>query len=510
MLGDLLASCFDVNLALWAGAASEVEDQAVRWVERVHRLPRGGGRIHERRHDLERHGARRRTRAGASRLATTAAWPAAPARSTARARRTTPSSARRSSSGSAPTCVRALPLDDRAPGCDPRRSRTAIDRDVAAGVAPIAVVATAGTTLTGAVDPIDALADVCAERGTSGSTSTGPTASPRRRRPSAGHLFAGLERADSVTLDAHKWLFLPKACGVVLVRRREDLHGALAHEEDYVPHDRPDHHMVDITLEYSRPFRALKLWLAFRAHGADAIRDAIERNLRQARLLHDEVAACDDFELLCGEPPLSVVPFRHVPEGVTDLDEHNLRLVAALQETGDVWVAPAQVDGRRLPAAVRRELPHDRRRRARARHACARRGADAGRDPFLAPLPSASSSRSCRSCGRTCRDAAETCFVLTGMPAPPCSSLRRSWRFVASGIWFSSPTAAMYARRSLGVRRFSIRCACSGVFGSPNAWIFFIAPASSGFCRSRAAIDAFWNHRLKSGTFERNVTTGRR
>ena len=55
-----------------------------------------------------------------------------------------------------------------------------------------------------------------------------------------------------------------------------------------------------------------------------------------------------------------------------------------------------------------------------------------------------------------------------------------------------------------------MRCACSGFFGSPNWVIFFIAAASSGFCRSRAAIDAFWNHRLKSGTLERNVTTGRR
>jgi aromatic-L-amino-acid decarboxylase len=165
---------------------------------------------------------------------------------------------------------------------------------------------------------------------------------------SAGHLFAGLDRADSVTLDAHKWLFLPKACGVVLVRRHEDLHGALAHEEDYIPHERPDHHMVDITLEYSRPFRALKLWLAFRAHGSEAIRAAIERNLGQARLLYDEVARHSELEHLCGEPQLSIVPFRHVPTGMSEgeLDEHNARLVEALQQQGDVWVAPARVDGK--------------------------------------------------------------------------------------------------------------------------------------------------------------------
>jgi aromatic-L-amino-acid decarboxylase len=343
VLGDLLASCFDVNLALWAGAASEVEEQAVRWVSEFIGFPAAAGAF---------------TSGGTISNVTALA---------AARERALPGTRRCGMAGQAGalycsgeahySVVRAAELlgigSDRVRGLRqdgarrlaPEEVAAAIDRDRDAGIASIAVVATAGTTLTGAVDPIDALADVCAERGTWLHVD-GAYGVAAASTTSAGHLFAGLERADSVTLDAHKWLFLPKACGVVLVRRREDLHGALAHEEDYVPHDRPEHHMVDITLEYSRPFRALKLWLAFRAHGADAIRDAIERNLRQARLLHDELAACDDVELLCGEPPLSVVPFRHVPHGVADLDAHNLRLVAALQETGDVWVAPATVDGK--------------------------------------------------------------------------------------------------------------------------------------------------------------------
>ena len=73
--------------------------------------------------------------------------------------------------------------------------------------------------------------------------------------------------------------------GCILVRKRDDLIQAFAHEEAYIPHERTGH-MVDITLEYSRPFRALKLWLAFRAHGAEAFRVAVEENLRQARLLY--------------------------------------------------------------------------------------------------------------------------------------------------------------------------------------------------------------------------------
>jgi aromatic-L-amino-acid decarboxylase len=239
--------------------------------------------------------------------------------------------------------VRALPLDEQ------RRLRPdavgeAIDADLAAGVAPVAVIATAGTTLTGAVDSIAALADVCEERGLWLHVD-GAYGVAAATTPSAGALFAGLERADSVTLDAHKWLYLPKACGVVLVRRREDLHGALAHEEDYIPHERPQHHMVDITLEYSRPFRALKLWMAFRVHGVDAIRAAVARNLDQAKLLYSALQRYPDLEAVCGPPDLTIVPFRHVPPGVEDLDSHNARLVQALQQDGRIWIAPANVDG---------------------------------------------------------------------------------------------------------------------------------------------------------------------
>ena len=119
-------------------------------------------------------------------------------------------------------------------------------------------------------------------------------------------LFRGLERAGSVSVDAHKWLYLPKACGIVLVRQQEDLADAFAHEEGYLPHQQHELHAVDITFEYSRPFRALKLWLAMRAHGAQAFRDSIERNLGEAQLLYDQIGTHDDLEAL-GPPQLSIV-----------------------------------------------------------------------------------------------------------------------------------------------------------------------------------------------------------
>jgi aromatic-L-amino-acid decarboxylase len=216
----------------------------------------------------------------------------------------------------------------------------AIDEDRAEGITPIAVVATAGTTLTGAIDPLDEIADVCEARGVwmhiDGAYGL-PAASVRPER------FRGFDRAHSVSVDAHKWLYLPKACGIVLVRRRDDLIASFAHEQGYLPHQQHELHAVDLTFEYSRPFRALKFWLAMRAHGAAAFREAIERNLREAGLLHDALGERDDFEVL-DEPTLSIVPFRHVPAGVDDLNAHNQALADALQADGRVWIASALID----------------------------------------------------------------------------------------------------------------------------------------------------------------------
>lgn len=341
VLGDLLASCFDANLAVWAAAASEVEEQAVRWVAEFVGFPAGAGAF---------------TSGGTISNMTALAAARERAIPGARSRglggveaalycsQEAHYSIERSAEllGIGAANVRALPIDEQR-RLIPEAVAEAIAADRAAGRLPVAVVATAGTTLTGAVDPIGALADVCAEQGVWLHVD-GAYGLPAATTPSAGHLFQGLDRADSVTLDAHKWLYLPKACGVLLVRRRGDLAQAFSHEEAYIPHERSGH-MVDITLEYSRPFRALKLWLAFRAHGAQAFRDAVEENLRQARLLYELVEAHEALEPMCGPPPLSIVPFRHVA-AAGDLNEHNAALVRALQDDGRVWVAPATVDAK--------------------------------------------------------------------------------------------------------------------------------------------------------------------
>jgi aromatic-L-amino-acid/L-tryptophan decarboxylase len=341
VLADALASCHDVNLATEAAAASLVEAQALRWVAEFVGFPSGAGAF---------------TSGGMISNLTALA---------AARERALPGSRSHGLGGrvgavycsadvhySVRRAVELLGLGSeavRAVGLDgARRMRAgetaaAIDEDRAAGVVPVAVVATAGTTLAGAIDPLEELASICAERGVWLHVD-GAYGLPAAAAPSTRRLFAGLDRADSVAVDAHKWLYLPKACSVVLVRDRAALEAAFLHASSYLLHDDGEIDPVDRTLEYSRPFRALKLWLAFRVHGAQAFRDAIERNLRLARLLAAEICRHDDLELLL-EPELTVLLFRHRPDEVADLDRHNLALGQALQRDSRVYVAPADVDG---------------------------------------------------------------------------------------------------------------------------------------------------------------------
>jgi aromatic-L-amino-acid/L-tryptophan decarboxylase len=338
VVGDAIAAAYDINLAVDARAATEIEQQAVRWAAEFVGFPAEAGAF---------------TSGGT--ISNTSSLAAARERALPGSRFEGLGGARVAvycsqevhysitraieMLGIGSRNLRAIALDEE------RRMRAdelaaAIDRDVADGVTPIAVVATAGTTLTGAIDPLDQVADVCEARGVWLHVDGAYGLPAAAVRPD---LFRGLERADSVSIDAHKWLYLPKACGVMLVRHSRDLEASFAHEQGYLPHQKHELHAVDITFEYSRPFRALKLWLAFRAHGAPAFRAAIEENLAEARLLYDEVRRYDDLEVL-GLPQLSIVPFRHVPEGVDDLNAHNQALAAALQQDGRVYLSSALID----------------------------------------------------------------------------------------------------------------------------------------------------------------------
>jgi len=239
--------------------------------------------------------------------------------------------------------VRQIPIDGRR-RMRPEALEEALREDIALGVVPVAVVATAGTTLTGAVDPLDAIADVCASHDV-WLHIDGAYGLPGAAAPTAAPLFAGLERADSATIDAHKWLGVQKSCSVVLLREQGRLQAAFGHEERYMLHEGDVANPVDRTLEYSRPLRSLRLWMAFRVYGAAQYRAWIEHTLANARHLTETLRDSPEFELL-HEPMLSTVCFRHVPPGVDDIDAHNVRLAREMQRDGRVFLAPASVDGR--------------------------------------------------------------------------------------------------------------------------------------------------------------------
>lgn len=340
-LADLLAATYDMNLAVDARAATMLEQQAVRWVGDFVGYPAANGAF---------------TSGGtisnvtALAAARERALPGSRAAGLGGLRIAVYASSEVHYSitravellGIGSDQLRDIPIDEEH-RMRPGLLAEALDRDVAAGVTPVAVVATAGTTLTGSVDPIGAIADVCEERGVwlhvDGAYGL-PAAAVDPAR------FAGIDRADSVSIDAHKWLYVPKACSVVLVREANSLSAAFAHQEGYLPHQRHELHAVDITLEYSRPLRALKVWLAFRAHGAAQFREAIRRNLAEAALLHREAEARPDFETFDAAPHLSIVPVRHVATGVEDLDAHNQALADAIQADGRVYLASALIEDR--------------------------------------------------------------------------------------------------------------------------------------------------------------------
>jgi Glutamate decarboxylase and related PLP-dependent proteins len=200
---------------------------------RVHRVrARGGGRVHERWDGLEHDRARRGEHAlpgsryeglGGKRVAIYCSQEVH--YSGTRAVETL---------GVGSANLRAIPLGAER-GLAPEALAEAIDRDLADGVTPIAVVATAGTTLTGAIDPLEAIADICEQRGVWFHVDGAYGLPAVAARP---ELFAGFERAHSVAVDAHKWLYLPKACGILLVRNQGDLVASFGHEQGYLPHQR--------------------------------------------------------------------------------------------------------------------------------------------------------------------------------------------------------------------------------------------------------------------------------
>lgn len=243
--------------------------------------------------------------------------------------------------------LRRIPLDDGSRlRCD--LLRAAIGRDRDRGLRPLCVVGTAGTTPTGAVDPLDAIADVAGENGlwfhVDGSYGALAALDPRR-----AHLFEGIARADSLAVDPHKWLNVPFEAGCILVRDKACLERAFGCVPAYLSGgDSPvGHDHWHYGFELTRADRAAKIWLALSQYGVRAFAEMISAHNDLAGRLHGLLRDDPDFEPV-HVPSLSVLCFRYAPEGLPDpaVDDLNARIEGLLNAQGRVAVAASAFGGR--------------------------------------------------------------------------------------------------------------------------------------------------------------------
>jgi aromatic-L-amino-acid decarboxylase len=222
----------------------------------------------------------------------------------------------------------------------------AVRDDLAAGRRPFAVVATVGTTSATAVDPVPAIADVCArhrlwlhvDAAYAGSAAVAPE---------FRWALAGCERADSLVANPHKWLFTPIDCSALFTARPEAFRAALTLVPEYLKTDVADAvDLMDYSFQLGRRFRALKLWFVFRHFGTEGLAARVREHVRLARAFADLVDAHPSFERLAAVP-FSVVCFRARPEGLAgaELDSFNLRLLERVNASGEVFLSHTRLDG---------------------------------------------------------------------------------------------------------------------------------------------------------------------
>ena len=221
----------------------------------------------------------------------------------------------------------------------------AIKSDLAAGVKPLAVVATVGTTSSTSIDPVPALADIC-ERYNVWLHVDAAYGGAAALVPSHRSVLAGCERADSFVTNPHKWLLTPIDCSLLYTRRPDDLKHAFSLVAEYLRTDEQDVvNLMDYGLSLGRRFRALKLWMVIRAYGRAGLAAIIDGHMREARWLAEQIDAAPDWERLA-PVPFSTVCFRHLPAGDRNPNEHNASLIDAVNASGQAYLSHTKLNDR--------------------------------------------------------------------------------------------------------------------------------------------------------------------
>jgi aromatic-L-amino-acid decarboxylase len=358
ILGELLSAAFNVNAMLWrtAPAATELEELVLDWLRQLLGLP------------PEFMGLINDTASVSSLCAIAAAREALGLRireeglagrpDLPRLRLYTSEQAHSSIEkaaivlGLGQTGVRKIPVDEEF--CLRSESlETAIKEDLTAGWRPFCVVATVGTTSTTSVDPVPQIAEIC-ERHKLWLHVDAAYAGAAAILPEKRWALAGCERADSIVVNPHKWLFVPIDCSAFYCRHPGVLRQTFSLVPEYLrtPEEDRVRNFMDYGIQLGRRFRALKLWMVLRAFGSEGLRQRLRAHITLAQQFQAWVEASPDFELLA--PVLfSVVCFRSHPQGLPArpeteayLDRLNERVLAAVNQTGDVFLSHTKLNGK--------------------------------------------------------------------------------------------------------------------------------------------------------------------
>ena len=251
--------------------------------------------------------------------------------------------------GFRPDQVRIIPSDEQA-RIRPEAVRSAIAADRAGGKRPLILVANAGTTAAGAVDPLPELAEICRENGVwlhvDGAYGAFACLSERGRQA-----LIGMELADSITLDPHKWLYQPIEIGALLVRNGSALERGFSIAPDYLTDAVAEEQEVNFSdrgLQLTRACRALKLWISLQYFGVGAFRAAIDACLDLAVYAEREISGISELELMT-PASLGIVTFRRHPPGVDDervLERINASIAERIERSGEVFLSTGRVRGR--------------------------------------------------------------------------------------------------------------------------------------------------------------------
>jgi glutamate/tyrosine decarboxylase-like PLP-dependent enzyme len=245
--------------------------------------------------------------------------------------------------------VRSIPTDD---GFRMRADELerAIADDLTSGMHPFCVVGTAGTTATGAVDPLRAIAGIC-ERHDLWLHVDAAYGGAAAFAPGLRHLLDGIELADSISFDPHKWLYTPQSSACLLARDPRTLRAAFSIDAAYVREDAElsgrGINIGELGPQWSRAFIALKVWMSLAAHGTEAYARRIAHDVELARYLDERVREHPDLEPMC-PVTLSIACFRYAPAGIDDkaLDALNERLMIEIRRDGRTFPSNAVLRGR--------------------------------------------------------------------------------------------------------------------------------------------------------------------